>query len=68
VLFTAYGLYAAGLRRVGYATIDDTPNLAHAVLVGTVVIWLYFQSTLARKIVLSELLAFVATASCSCAP
>jgi exopolysaccharide biosynthesis polyprenyl glycosylphosphotransferase len=61
-LFTAYGLYGAGLRRVGYATVDDIPAMAHAFLVGTVAMWLYFQPTPAGKLGFSELLAFVALA------
>ncbi len=62
MLFTAYGLYGAGLRRVGYATVDDIPAMAHAFLVGTVAMWLYFQATPAGKLVFSELLAFVSIA------
>lgn len=45
LLFNMYGLYAAGLRRVGYGTVDDIPVLAHAVVVGSVAMWLYFQVT-----------------------
>jgi exopolysaccharide biosynthesis polyprenyl glycosylphosphotransferase len=61
-LFTAYGLYAAGLRRVGHATVDDIPAMAHAFLVGGVGTWLYLQITPAGKLVFSELLAFIGVA------
>jgi len=61
-LFNTYGLYAAGLRRVGYATSDDIPGLAHAFLAGTVVMWLYFQATPAGRLAFGELLVFVGTA------
>jgi exopolysaccharide biosynthesis polyprenyl glycosylphosphotransferase len=61
-LFTAYGLYAEGLRRVGYATVDDIPAMAHAFLVGAVGTWLYLQVTPAGKLDFSELLAFVGVA------
>lgn len=60
VIFRAYGLYAAGLRRVGYKTADDIPHLAHAVLVGTIGMWLYFQITPAGRLRFSDLLAFAA--------
>ena len=50
LLFNAYGLYAAGLRRVGHATVDDIPAMAHAFLVGAVGLWLYFQITPAGKL------------------
>jgi exopolysaccharide biosynthesis polyprenyl glycosylphosphotransferase len=59
VLFTAYGLYGAGLRRVGYATVDDIPAMAHALLVGSVAMWLYFHVVPPRKLSFLELLAFV---------
>jgi exopolysaccharide biosynthesis polyprenyl glycosylphosphotransferase len=61
-LFTAYGLYAAGLRRVGHATVDDIPALAHAFLVGGVATWLYLQVTPAGKLVFGELLVFIGVA------
>lgn len=60
-LFNAYGLYARGLRRVGYKTVDDIPSLAHALLIGTVAMWLYFQVTPPGKLEFSELLAFIGT-------
>jgi exopolysaccharide biosynthesis polyprenyl glycosylphosphotransferase len=62
LLFNAYGLYASGLRRVGYATVDEIPAMAHAFLVGTVAMWFYFQITPAGKLVFLDLLAFVAAA------
>ncbi len=62
VLFTAYGLYGAGLRRVGYATVDDIPSLAHALLVGTVAMWLYLQLVPPGKLNFPELLVFVTLA------
>jgi len=61
-LFRAYGLYAAGSRRVGYATVDDIPAMAHAFLLGTVATWLYLQVTPAGKLVFSELAAFACVA------
>jgi|SRR5579884_3721527 len=62
MLFNAYGLYAAGLRRVGYQTADDIPRAAHAFLLGVVAMWLYLQVTPAGKLVFSELLLFVGVA------
>jgi exopolysaccharide biosynthesis polyprenyl glycosylphosphotransferase len=59
-LFNVYGLYASGLRKVGYSTVDDIPAMAHALLVGSVGLWLYFQITPAGKIVFGELLTFAA--------
>jgi exopolysaccharide biosynthesis polyprenyl glycosylphosphotransferase len=58
LLFTVYGLHGAGLRRVGYATIDDIPPMAHALVIGGVSMWLYFQVTPAGKLPFSQLLAF----------
>jgi exopolysaccharide biosynthesis polyprenyl glycosylphosphotransferase len=60
LLFRLYGLYAAGLRRVGYKTVDDIPALGHALLVGTVLLWMYFQATPPGKLRFLDLLLFVA--------
>lgn len=62
LLFTVYGLYGAGLHRVGYATVDDIPAMAHALLIGTVGLWLYFQVTPPGKLVFSQLLVFALVA------
>ncbi len=51
-----------GIRRVGHATVDDIPGMAHAFVIGSVAMWLYFQITPAGKLVFSALLAFVAIA------
>ena len=59
LLFNAYGLYAAGLRRVGYQTADDIPAAAHAFLLGAVGVWLYLQITPAGKLGFWALLSFV---------
>jgi exopolysaccharide biosynthesis polyprenyl glycosylphosphotransferase len=62
LLFNAYGLYAAGLRRVGYTTVDDIPAMAHAFLAGSVAMWLYFQVTPVAKLRFTDLLVFDLTA------
>ena len=61
LLFNAYGLYAAGLRRVGYSTVDEIPQIVHALLVGCVGLLLYFHVTPAHRIDFFELLVFGAT-------
>ncbi len=62
VLLNIYGLYAAGLRRVGYATVDDIPAMGHAFLVGGVATWIYLQLTPAGKLPFSDLLAYIGVA------
>jgi exopolysaccharide biosynthesis polyprenyl glycosylphosphotransferase len=62
LILHVYGLYAGGLRRVGYATVDDIPALAHALLLGSVGMWLFFQVTPAGKLRFSDLLVFVTVA------
>jgi exopolysaccharide biosynthesis polyprenyl glycosylphosphotransferase len=61
-LFRAYGVYAAGSRRIGYATVDDIPDMAHAFLLGTVAMWLYFDLTPAGKLSAVQVAAFVCVA------
>jgi len=62
VLFNVYGLYAAGLRRVGHSTVDDIPPLAHALLVASVGLWLYFDLLAPGKLGFGDTLLFGATA------
>jgi exopolysaccharide biosynthesis polyprenyl glycosylphosphotransferase len=59
LLFNAYGLYAAGLRRVGYKTVDDIPAIAHALIVGAVAMWLYFQIAPPGRLRFSDVLIFI---------
>jgi exopolysaccharide biosynthesis polyprenyl glycosylphosphotransferase len=61
LLFNLYGLYAPGLRRVGYSTVDDIPAFAQALLAGSVLLWLYFRVAPAGHIAFGELLGFAAT-------
>jgi exopolysaccharide biosynthesis polyprenyl glycosylphosphotransferase len=61
LLFNLYGLYAPGLRRVGYSTVDDIPALGHALLTGSVLLWLFFRVAPAGKLAFGELLAFAGT-------
>jgi exopolysaccharide biosynthesis polyprenyl glycosylphosphotransferase len=62
-LFRAYGVYAAGSRRVGYATVDDIPAIAHAFLLGTVAMSLLLELSPAGMLSASEIALFVAVAS-----
>jgi exopolysaccharide biosynthesis polyprenyl glycosylphosphotransferase len=39
LVFSAYGLYARGGRRVSHSTLDEAPTLFHAALVGTLVVF-----------------------------
>jgi exopolysaccharide biosynthesis polyprenyl glycosylphosphotransferase len=61
VLFNIYGLYAAGLRRVGYSTVDDIPALGHALLISGVALWLYFEAIAPGRVVFGEILVFAFT-------
>jgi len=40
ILFKTYGLYDRDMARINVVTLDDAPTMFHAVLVGTVLMWL----------------------------
>jgi exopolysaccharide biosynthesis polyprenyl glycosylphosphotransferase len=61
-LLHAYGLYAAGARRVGYATVDDIPDMAHAFLLGTVAMWLFFDLIAGERLATGQIASFVLVA------
>ncbi|MBV9798299.1 MAG: hypothetical protein JO039_09660, partial [Solirubrobacterales bacterium] len=43
VVFKTYGLYERDGKRINHTTVDDIPSLFHAVLLGNVITWLWFQ-------------------------
>ena len=61
VLFKAYGLYHRGIKRVSHTAVDDIPALFHAVLVGSLLMWVLYKITLpSDQLVLAEVVAFAA--------
>jgi exopolysaccharide biosynthesis polyprenyl glycosylphosphotransferase len=43
ILFGLYGLYARDIKRIGQGALDDLPFLFHALLVGTLLMWVYYR-------------------------
>ncbi len=43
LLFKVYGLYDRDAKRVSHSTVDDLPWIFHALLVGTIGLWLLFR-------------------------
>jgi exopolysaccharide biosynthesis polyprenyl glycosylphosphotransferase len=60
VLFKAYGLYDRDHKRINHATIDELPWVFHALLVGSLLFWLYFRGVPARDVVARQLLEIAA--------
>jgi exopolysaccharide biosynthesis polyprenyl glycosylphosphotransferase len=42
-LFGLYGLYTRDVKRIGQGALDDLPFLFHAMLVGTLLMWVYYR-------------------------
>ncbi|MFL5782462.1 MAG: sugar transferase, partial [Thermoleophilaceae bacterium] len=62
ILFKVYGLYDRDAKRVSHGTIDDVPWVFHAVLVGTLLLWLHFRFIAGEHLILVQALALAATA------
>ena len=62
VVFKAYGLYDRDAKRVSHSTIDDLPWIFHALVVGTLGLWLFDRFVSVEPLVVREALAFFATA------
>jgi exopolysaccharide biosynthesis polyprenyl glycosylphosphotransferase len=62
VLLKAYGLYDRDLKRVSHTTVDDVPWLFHAVLVGSLLTWLYQRLAPAPDWRFAEILVFAGVA------
>jgi exopolysaccharide biosynthesis polyprenyl glycosylphosphotransferase len=43
-VFTCYGLYDRDVKRVSHTAVDDLPGLLHSLLVGSLLLWLYFHA------------------------
>ena len=58
VLFNAYGLYERDGKRISHSTLEDVPWLFHTLVVGSLLLWLYYHVTVAGGIPFKALLAF----------
>jgi exopolysaccharide biosynthesis polyprenyl glycosylphosphotransferase len=58
LVFKVYGLYDRDEKRVSHSTVDDVPWVFHALLVGSLGMWLFFRATPLDTLVLAEGLAF----------
>ena len=58
VVCKAYGLYDRDVKRIGRSTLDDLPWLFHALLVGSLILWLHFRLPPAPVVNFKHLLFF----------
>ena len=57
-LFGLYGLYQRDSKRVTTDALDDMPTVFHALVVGTLGMWLYYHFVPAHELVFMEALGF----------
>jgi exopolysaccharide biosynthesis polyprenyl glycosylphosphotransferase len=63
LLFRAYGLYERDIKRISHAALDDVPNIFHALMIGTLGIWVWLRVLPgAERLVLGEVIVFGAAA------
>ncbi len=55
-LLAVYGLYNRDIKRISHSTVDDIPWILHAVLVGCLLTWLYFNLLHIPKLVFFDVL------------
>jgi exopolysaccharide biosynthesis polyprenyl glycosylphosphotransferase len=58
LLFRAYGLYLRPVRQIEPTHLDDFSSLFHALLVGTLGLWVWFRVLPAPQLNLAEVIAF----------
>jgi exopolysaccharide biosynthesis polyprenyl glycosylphosphotransferase len=58
LLFKVYGLYDRDEKRVSHSTVDDVPWVFHALVVGSLGLWLFYRAAPLDKLVLAEGVAF----------
>jgi exopolysaccharide biosynthesis polyprenyl glycosylphosphotransferase len=62
VLLKAYGLYDRDAKRVSHGTVDDIPWVFHAVLIGTLLMWVFYKVVGDDHLILVESVALGVTA------
>jgi exopolysaccharide biosynthesis polyprenyl glycosylphosphotransferase len=62
VLFKLYGLYDRDSKRISYSTVDDVPRVFHALVVGSLGLWLSLRGVVGERLTLAESLVFCGTA------
>jgi exopolysaccharide biosynthesis polyprenyl glycosylphosphotransferase len=63
VVFKAYGLYDRDTKRISHATVDDLPWIVHGVLLGSLLMLLYFHLFTPHGFDLGDLAVFTVAAS-----
>jgi exopolysaccharide biosynthesis polyprenyl glycosylphosphotransferase len=61
-IFAAYGLYGRDLRRVSHSTVDDLGPLLHSLLLGCLLLWLYYHAVPSGTVHFKYVLVFAACA------
>jgi exopolysaccharide biosynthesis polyprenyl glycosylphosphotransferase len=57
-LLAGYGLYNRDVKRISHSIVDDLPWILHAVLVGCLLTWLYFNVVPVPKLTFFDVLLF----------
>ena len=58
VLFKTYGLYDRDIKRISHATVDDLPWLFHALLVGCLLLWVFYKVLPVKQLVALDIALF----------
>jgi exopolysaccharide biosynthesis polyprenyl glycosylphosphotransferase len=62
LLFKIYGLYDRDAKRVSHSSVDDLPWLFHALVIGSLGLWVVFRYGPADKLIFTEGLVFFSAA------
>lgn len=57
-LFKSYSLYDRDIRRINHSTVDDLPWVFHSIVVGCVLMWLYYTVMPSNGVVFKQLAGF----------
>ena len=58
LLFKTYGLYDRDGKRVSHSTVDDLPSIFHALVIGALGLWLFYELLPGNAFALGEALVF----------
>lgn len=63
LVFKTYGLYDRDIRRISKVSVSDVPGVVHSLLLGSVLLWLYWHAAADESLGTSRLFLFAGTAA-----
>ena len=62
-VFKSYGLYERDIKRISHSTVDDLPWILHALLVGCLLLWVFYKLLPTSRLTLDDIIVLASIAT-----